>query len=163
MFVFQLKIVISSGECGTVEYIDPRITKGTQAARGAWPFLTALYYVEDSRFFCGGSLISSKNVLTAAHCMQQKFSLSKRNPEDVSVLLGAYNLDVKIERGVQQRDIDEIHIHPDWKVFNEKYDADLAVLTFKDVVEFTKYIRPICMPKDDVPVDAIGSIVGKIE
>lgn len=54
----------SANECGTVEYIDPRIVKGTQTVRGAWPFLAALYYVEQSKFFCGATLISSKNVLT---------------------------------------------------------------------------------------------------
>lgn len=80
---------------------------------------------------------------------------------DVAVLLGAYNIDLRIERGVQQRDVEEIHVHPDWKVFNEKYDADLAIFVLSEIVEFTKYIRPICMPDDDPPIDAMGSIVGK--
>lgn len=53
-------------ECGTVEFIDPKITRGTQTVRGAWPFLAALYYIEQSSFFCGATLISSKNVLTGA-------------------------------------------------------------------------------------------------
>lgn len=55
---------ISANECGTVEFIDPRIIRGTQTVRGAWPFLAALYYIEQSTFFCGATLISAKNVLT---------------------------------------------------------------------------------------------------
>ncbi len=79
----------------------------------------------------------------------------------MEVLLGAYNLHVKIERGVQQRMVDEIYIHPDWRAFHEKYDADIAIFVLSEIVEFTKYIRPICMPDGDPPVDAKGSIVGK--
>lgn len=81
---------------------------------------------------------------------------------DVAVFLGAYNLNVKAERGAQQRDVDEICVHPEWKVDNDRYDADLAILVLSEIVEFTKYIRPICMPDDDPPIDNIGSIVGKM-
>lgn len=63
--VLHLRIIeVCADECGTVEYIDPKITRGTQTSRGAWPFLAALYYIEKSSFFCGATLISSKNVLT---------------------------------------------------------------------------------------------------
>lgn len=79
----------------------------------------------------------------------------------MTVLLGAYNLDLKIERGVQHRDVEKIHTHPDWRSFDDKYDADLAIFVLSQIVEFTRYIRPICMPENDPPVDATGSIVGK--
>lgn len=55
---------ISAYECGTTEFIDPKIVRGTATVRGAWPFLAALYYIEESKFFCGSTLISSKHVLT---------------------------------------------------------------------------------------------------
>lgn len=170
---------ILANECGTVEFIDPKIIGGTATTRGAWPFIVALYYTEDSIFFCGGTLISSKNVLTgevdvnyldksikvlkisAAHCVHQKNSARKLFPDDVLVLLGAYNLDVKLERGAQQRSVDKIYIHPDWRVFSDKFDADLAVFVLSELVEFTNFIRPICLPNDDVVVnDVEGFIVG---
>lgn len=78
----------------------------------------------------------------------------------MTVLLGAYNLDVKFESGDQQRAVHEIHVHPDWSVFSLKFDADLAVFVLKEIVEFTRYIRPICMPDDNPPVDVKGSVVG---
>ena len=43
-----------------------RITGGSPAARGQFPWQVAL--VIDNAWFCGGSLISDQWVLTAAHC-----------------------------------------------------------------------------------------------
>jgi len=43
-----------------------RITGGSTAARGQFPWQVAL--IIDNAYFCGGSLISSLWVLTAAHC-----------------------------------------------------------------------------------------------
>lgn len=75
------------------------------------------------------------------------------------MLLGAYNIDSKIERGVQQRDVAEIHVHPDWKVYHEKYDADIAIFVLSHTVVFTNYIRPVCIPvDDDIFHDVQGSI-----
>jgi secreted trypsin-like serine protease len=43
-----------------------RITNGNTAARAQFPWQAAL--IIDNQWFCGGSLISSQWVLTAAHC-----------------------------------------------------------------------------------------------
>lgn len=45
---------------------DLRITNGYIAKRGQFPWQVALIVSESS--FCGGSLISSQWILTAAHC-----------------------------------------------------------------------------------------------
>ncbi|XP_037027728.1 uncharacterized protein LOC119068294 [Bradysia coprophila] len=147
-------------ECGTVDFVDPKITSGTATVKGAWPFIVALFYVDQSAFFCAGTLITAKNVLTAAHCVHQKYPVRKLAPQDVTVLLGAYNLDLKIESGAQQKDVNEIYVHPDWSAFSIKYDADLAILVLNETVVFTRYIHPICMPVDDPPIDVKGSVVG---
>lgn len=78
----------------------------------------------------------------------------------MAVLLGAYNLELKVESGTQQKNVQEIHVHPDWSPLSLKYDADLAILVLSESVEFTRYIRPICMPDDYPPVDVKGSVVG---
>lgn len=59
-----LLVEIFTQECGTISAIESRIINGAQSVKGKWPFLAALYYVEDSKFFCGSTLISRKHVLT---------------------------------------------------------------------------------------------------
>lgn len=93
--------------------------------------------------------------------MQEKSSSRKRLPADIIALLGAHDLALKLERGNIQREISEIHVHPDWEVYGPKYDADLAVLVLDETVNFTDYIRPICMPNEDTVIEgATGTIVG---
>lgn len=55
---------VTSSECGKVEVLAPQIFYGKQTYRGEWPFLAALHFVQGMQFFCGGTLISSKHVLT---------------------------------------------------------------------------------------------------
>lgn len=53
-----------------------------------------------------------------------------------------------MERGSTQREISEVHIHPDWRITSEKWDADLAVLVLAEPVRFTNYIQPVCLTSD---------------
>lgn len=37
---------------------------GEKTTQNSWPWLVALFYLPKNQFFCGGSLISSKHVLS---------------------------------------------------------------------------------------------------
>jgi len=65
-FAFQLLLIqgAAGGKCGMVDIVVPRILFGTQTQRGEWPFLVALFQVHKLEFCCGGSLVSTKHVLT---------------------------------------------------------------------------------------------------
>lgn len=61
----------SAGFCGTKNgnQDQERIVGGQTAAPNEWPWAVALF--NGQRQFCGGSLIDSSHILTAAHCVAQ--------------------------------------------------------------------------------------------
>ena len=91
-----------------------KIVGGTKAAPGAYPFQVALLRVRrnpDGSFtpvaqFCGGTLVTARYVLTAAHCLAQgnrgKIS-SVTNPRDIAILVGNTNLLGKADRILVKR------------------------------------------------------------
>lgn len=79
------------------------------------------------------------------------------------ILLGVYDFNNENETDRQIHTISEIIIHPDWKfLINSSYDSDVAVLKLTDEVEFTHYIRPICLVKPYSFIETInhGLVVG---
>lgn len=63
----------------------------------------------------------------------------------------------RIELESTQVGVQEIIIHPDWRSFTDRFDADIAILVLKRLVEFTNFIQPVCLPKDE---NIEGSIDG---
>lgn len=47
-----------------MSYASGLVIGGNRTDRGQWPFLVALRHIIENKFFCGGSLISSKHVIT---------------------------------------------------------------------------------------------------
>lgn len=125
--------------------------------------MAALMLIETNQFFCGGNVISSKHVLTAAHCIHQKYG-SALEPKSILILLGRHNLKVTAELGSETRAVDRISIHPDWKSADVKYDADLAILHLDRRVAFSQFIQPVCLTGDkEVLKNEDGYVVCSIE
>nr|XP_027209997.1 chymotrypsin BII-like [Penaeus vannamei] len=101
-----------------------RIVGGTEAVPHSWPHQVALFV--DFLYFCGGSLISSEWVLTAAHCVDRHLS--------VEVVLGAHNLFEAEDTQVTMSSSD-FFAHEDWDSFTVA--NDIALVRLPTPVEFT--------------------------
>lgn len=55
-------------------------------------------------------------------------------------------------------EVETIHVHPDYE--SNSSDADIAVLELSESVEFTKYIRPLCLWNTD---DNLNNVVGEAD
>lgn len=63
VFLFQI-VQPTDLECGSVTKSDiPLVLNGEQSRRGDWPFIAALYK-KPYKFYCGGTVVSTKHVLT---------------------------------------------------------------------------------------------------
>lgn len=62
LIIAYVKFVYTS--CHSVESDQTRIIGGTQTLEEDWPFIAALFLVNQSRYFCGGTIISDGHILT---------------------------------------------------------------------------------------------------
>ncbi|XP_006813947.1 tryptase-like, partial [Saccoglossus kowalevskii] len=119
-------------ECG-IARPKARIIGGQDAEIGEWPWMAMLYHITTNKSFCGGALLTSTWVVTAAHCINE----SKVNENTLQVYLGKHEADVG-ESGII---VDEIIMHPDFN--NTVYDADIALIRLTEHVVFTETIKPV--------------------
>lgn len=121
-----------------------------------WPWMAALYMSYDKsnphdiELQCGGSIINNNFVLTAAHCMYTS-ELEERNKKDIIVKLGL--TDVKNESYVQELEVSEIFIHEKYRL-GPVYDYDIALLLLNKPIEYNPFVRPICLPPQELPEDS---------
>lgn len=75
--IFDMYLISNDNfvECGVVAPQPtlvggkPRIVGGNEADEHEWPWQVSLRTTSSSFHFCGGSLISDRWVVTAAHCV----------------------------------------------------------------------------------------------
>lgn len=120
---------------------------GELIQKGSFPWIVVV--LTDT--VCNGNLISSKTVITAAHCI----NLGHRNciPR---VSVGTHSM-VNNERK-NLYFIDKIYVHPDYKEDLTNFDGDIAVIITKIHIQFTDYIRPSCLWTED---EEIGKVAGE--
>ncbi|XP_078695040.1 uncharacterized protein LOC144923987 isoform X3 [Branchiostoma floridae x Branchiostoma belcheri] len=122
---------------------DGFVVGGTEVARGAFPWQAMLWDIRPTRnrFFCSGSLLNGRWVITAAHCIRE----SRVGENDFIVRLGRHTT----TRGVFEQTessyiVEEIIVHPDFN--GDTYESDIALLKLAGPeVTFTEYILPICL------------------
>lgn len=121
--------------------VEHRIIGGQESQSGDWPAVTAIVHSPDvssgslfQRQFCGGNLISSKWVLTAAHCFFRKDSLTdvwtKLDPSDIRVVVGISDLRDQAEELV----VTNIITHDDYVPSNPSSPNDIALLELSNSV-----------------------------
>ena len=158
LLLFFFKVVFSSGsltkvkrysedQCGKPLIVDGLIYNGVISEKDKWPFLAAFFDNVRRKFFCGGSLISRRHILSAAHCLQPKKQTAIKKPSDVIAYLGKYNLNDAHERGAVPAYPIEFFIHPGWKSLEPvNYDADIAIIKLEEEVPLRKkYLSGLLM------------------
>ncbi len=111
---------------------NDKIVGGVEAAEGEFPFMVSLQY---DGHFCGGSLVGSHWVLTAAHCAG--------SVQGLSVFMGSNRLD---SDKATKLSVSKIIVHP--KFDSNKLDFDFALVRLSEDVSF----QPVSLNETEMEV-----------
>lgn len=114
------KIPSGLDRCGTS---SDRIVNGVDADSNTWPWIVNMGFQDStmvgtgSTFQCGGTIINSKYILTAAHCC--------RHMANAILKFGQYRLG-NLDAGEFQMETENILIHPDYAPPRTNFDVCLV-------------------------------------
>ncbi|NWI69691.1 OVCH2 protein, partial [Todus mexicanus] len=137
---------VSDSICGMPSnqprFIFSRIIGGEEAVPYSWPWQVSVQISDEH--ICGGAVLAKEWVVTAAHCFN-----SKELYRDLwMVVTGLHDLTEKEYR--QKRSVKQYIIHPS---FNKTtMDSDIALLHLAEPLEFSHYVRPVCLPATEETV-----------
>ncbi|KAM4702632.1 trypsin-3-like [Rhinophrynus dorsalis] len=109
---------------------DDKIIGGYECARHSQPW--QVYFTYNGKRWCGGSLINSMWIISAAHCYKQ--------PKTLIAHLGEH--DTSKEEGTEQH----IQVEKAYQYFyyNEYYnDHDFMMVKLAEPAQFNQYVQPI--------------------
>lgn len=126
-----------------------RIVGGTEASPGDWPWQVVVFA---SGIQCGGSLVASTWVLTAAHCLVDSFG-TPFAPGQVSGYAGIHDLDDTA--GAQLLDVAEVIVHGSYDETTS--DNDVALLRLDTPLVPGPLVEPVPL----VPA-GVGPLTGEV-
>ncbi|GLV43960.1 modular serine protease [Carabus blaptoides fortunei] len=126
------------------------IVNGVLAKHGAFPWHVGIYKLNaESKYEqkCGGSIINTKLVLSAAHCFSTYHNGEKYDIKTYAIGAGKYYRDYynETEEWVQIRKIKELIIPNGYKGMLSSFGSDIAFVILEQPLQLTHVVQPVCI------------------
>lgn len=137
-----------------------RIVNGVSTSSLHHPWMTSIFY--RGRFICGGSIISDRVIITAAHCVRhalvKKKKSESRTSSSYSLVTSKYEVMIassKLGYGIMHN-VSRVIAHDRYHVRSIYYDIALLI-TQKSMV-FSENVRPLCMPLHEMTASSMTGL-----
>ncbi|XP_068596784.1 coagulation factor IXa [Brachionichthys hirsutus] len=114
-----------------------RIVGGALVLPGEIPWQVAVVHLHSGVIFCGGSILSERWVITAAHCLMEA-------RDSYVIRVGEHNVNIHEDTERDYRVLEE-HPHPRYNASASPYNHDIALLLLQSPIAFSTTVRPICV------------------
>jgi len=150
-FLALLVGITAAEQCGKPEVQGIRVIAGKTAVRGSWPWQILMKF--GGRAGCGGTLVGSQWVITAAHCVYRR----EAYPYMFSIVAGEHDRNV-MEGSEQEIHVKRVYRHPQYDP--RHLNNDIAMFKLSKPVKWGKYVKPACLPSQLAPVGSKCYITG---
>ena len=140
-----------------------RIINGDDAVRNEFPWFVRLEVVNSDNvyFICGGTIISTRTILTAAHCV----TYSNANTWIEEVVVADHDKSIDGDGEYYAKVCDQVphslykgpRINPQTG-FN--YDYDVGIVTLCNDLKWSPQVSPICLPENNFRVSRNAIVAG---
>nr|XP_032524846.1 trypsin, alkaline B-like isoform X1 [Danaus plexippus plexippus] len=149
-FFARAQDVLQVADFTTPDVPNTRIIGGNNTSIEKYPYTVQILY--DSQLSCGGALITSRHVLTAAHCFVASNGKIV-SPRYFTVRAGSTYLD----RGGNVYSVSAITVHGSYNT--PVRSNDIAIVTLSKAVNFTSSVRSAVIASPGAVVPDNGSVV----
>ncbi|OXU23529.1 hypothetical protein TSAR_003330 [Trichomalopsis sarcophagae] len=119
-----------------------RIVGGQDAIPREFPWLVSI--TRKGAHFCGGTILNSKFVLTAAHCFCSRNGMMPVS--QLRVTLGEHDLQAAESPVSVTVAVRSMIVHPVYEC--GKWNSDIALLEMSEPIEWSESVMPACLPPE---------------
>lgn len=127
------------------------IINGVPARQKQFPFQVSILKTSQNSSFhwCGGSILSTSWIVTAAHCFDPK---KPQKPQNYKIVVGS----IYFTHGGKEHELEKVIIYPEYRNMSH----DIALLKVTTEIEFDMNTQPIRIKNGVVKPGTVAKISG---